>query len=145
MSKCLLLSLSMLLFTGALWGQSSKLTTTAFGMQCGPGNTSNCPVVSGTITLPTEPGVLRLWDSKVNWSYLNGSSGTYSFSNLDTYLYAIHAASNVKNVIYTFGWTPCWDAGLAAHNCRDYEHRAKRDTPSPHRPRYYFMWTERDW
>src|ERR1700730_11189584 len=112
-----LLTFSLLLSNASAWGQSGTISTTNFGMQCGPGALTNCPPNSGgVITLPTEPGTLRLWDSKVNWSYLNPSSGSYSFSNLDTYLYAIHAASNVKDVIYTFGWTPCWAAGLAA-NC----------------------------
>ncbi|MGD0986887.1 MAG: hypothetical protein ABR874_03685 [Candidatus Sulfotelmatobacter sp.] len=130
-TNCLsLLMLSLLLLTGAVWGQSGTLSTTAFGMQCGPSTSTNCPPNSeGVITLPTEPGTLRLWDSKVNWSYLNPSSGTYSLSNLDTYLYAINAASNVKDVIYTFGFTPCWDAGLAP-NCGT-NSTAPNGTPLP--------------
>jgi hypothetical protein len=111
--------LLLLLLTGVAWGQSGTLSTTAFGMQCGPGSTENCPIVSGAITLPTEPGTLRLWDSEVNWSWLNpdpSGTGQWDFTNLNYYLYAIENASNVKDVIYTFGWTPCWDAGLSP-NC----------------------------
>jgi hypothetical protein len=107
--------LSLLLLAGAAWGQSGTISTATFGMQCGPGVSTNCPVVSGTITLPTEPGTLRLWDSEVEWSALNPSCSSppctsWNWTNLDYYLDAIAADSSLSDVIYTFGWVPCWDA-----------------------------------
>jgi hypothetical protein len=100
----------LLLFAGAARGQSvASITATTFGMQCGPAESANCEPSGGTITLPSEPGTLRLWDSEVAWSWINSSSGTYDFSTLDEYLNAISSATNVTNVLYTFGWTPCWD------------------------------------
>jgi hypothetical protein len=99
--------LSILLLAGMAWGQSGTLSSAAFGMQCGPGKPTNCPI---PITLPTEPGTLRLWDSEVEWSAINTANGTYNFATLNDYLYAIASDSSLKNVIYTFGWVPCWDA-----------------------------------
>ena len=86
-----------------------------FGMQCGPGST-NCPNQSGTHTptWPTsqaQPGVLRLWDSQVSWSYLmtgySGGVGTYSWAQLDGYLDDI-AAHQPINVNYVFGCVPAF-------------------------------------
>jgi hypothetical protein len=108
-----LLFLSVLL-SAAASGQSATITSTDFGMQCGPGNTSNCPpdVNTGKITLPTGPGVLRLWDSKVAWSWIDTSTG-YSWTYLDKYLDAIALDPSISQVIYTFGWVPCWRATLS--------------------------------
>jgi hypothetical protein len=111
-----------LLFAGIAWGQSGTgtLSSVTFGMQCGTGKSSNCPVVSGTITLPTEPGTLRLWDSDVDWSHLNpneSGSNQWDWTTLDEYLEAIVNASNVQNVIYTFGWVPCWDTANPTTDC----------------------------
>jgi hypothetical protein len=108
------------------WGQA--ITAVAFGMQCGQDTAeSDCAAV-GTppvITLPTEPGTLRLWDSEVQWNDLNyaPASGCTSppcmnFELLDAYLNAIASPdSNVSAVIYTFGDTPCWDvSGCGSNN-----------------------------
>lgn len=67
--------------------------------------------MSGIITLPTVPGLLRLWDSTVDWSHLAPTSASYDFSLLDDYLDAIAADPSHPAVIYTFGYVPCWAAG----------------------------------
>ena len=108
----LLLVLSALsLSSSPAWGQD--ITAAAFGMQCGQEITNpqipNCYSSTGTITLPTEPGTLRLWDSEVQWNGLEPSQGVPNWTVLDEYLNAIAApTSNVSAVIYTFGDTPCW-------------------------------------
>jgi len=88
-----------------------------FGMQCGAGTepgTTNCPNEPGTNTptWPTsvaQPGLLRLWDSEVSWSYLmtnySGGTGTYSWAQLDGFLDDI-AANGPIEVNYTFGCVP---------------------------------------
>jgi hypothetical protein len=103
------LFLLLLLSTGIAWGQSGKVLADSFGMQCGQaqGECKN----NGGITLPTVPGLLRLWDSTVDWSHLAPTSTSYDFSLLDVYLNAIHADPSHPAVIYTFGYVPCWAAG----------------------------------
>jgi hypothetical protein len=127
----LLLLIPLLLLTSAAWGQSGTLTRSDFGMQCGQ-STGNCPVNgSGVITLPTEPGTLRLWDSQVEWSAINPNCATppctsWNWNFLDPYLDAIAADTNLKSVIYTFGWVPCWDAAV----CNDPTHNRTSNPPS---------------
>jgi hypothetical protein len=60
-----------------------------------------------------------LWDSQVEWAALNTANGTYNFTTLDNYLYAIASDSSFKQVIYTFGWVPCWDVpgGVNGSEC----------------------------
>jgi hypothetical protein len=52
--------------------------------------------------------MIRLWDSQVQWHALNTSPGAYQWRTLDGYLDAI-AAHQPRDVMYTFGYTPCWD------------------------------------
>jgi hypothetical protein len=125
--------LSLLLLAGACWGQSqSALTITDFGMQCGQDATANCKANGlGVITLPTEPGMLRLWDSEVEWSALNPSCSTppctnWNWTSLDEYLYAIASDPTSPAVIYTFGWVPCWDAS----SCSDATNHRTDEPPS---------------
>lgn len=108
----LLLPLLPSLFGGTAGAQSGTLSSVTFGMQCGPNEASNCPVVGGIITLPSEPGTLGLWGSNVDWSHLSpyaSGSNEWDFTTLDEYLETIVSASNVHDVIYTFGWVPCWE------------------------------------
>jgi len=116
------LFLLLLLSTGTAWGQSGKISSTNFGMQCGTGNPDNCP----NFTLPTrqsKPGFFRLWDSDTYWAVLQppensfGSckdiqqvSGvdTYCWDNLDSWLDVIAVPNSyIRAVDYVFGGTPC--------------------------------------
>jgi hypothetical protein len=113
-ANCLFLLL--LLSAGMAWGQSGTISPASFGMQCGqsiPQGPTECREdMSGTITLPTVPGLLRLWDSEVDWSHLAPTGPVPDFSLLDDYLDAIVADPSHPAVIYTFGYVPCWAAGL---------------------------------
>lgn len=83
------------------------ITASSFGFQCGTGKATNCP----NVTWPTsiaQPGMIRLWDSQVQWHLLNPSPGDYNWHRLDDYLDAI-AAHQPRDAMYTFGYTPCWD------------------------------------
>jgi hypothetical protein len=103
--------LTLLLSAGMAWAQSGNILSDSFGMQCGQ-SSDNCLATQSGITLPPGPGLLRLWDSKVNWSFLNTGSGTYNWSTLDAYLDAIAAEPTPPAVVYTFGWVPCWDVPI---------------------------------
>jgi len=83
----------------------------SFGFQCSV-NSAGCPYNGTDYTWPTtqaQPGVLRLWDASVQWNVLSTASGTYNWNDMDQWLDAI-AANTPRAVIYTFGWTPFWDA-----------------------------------
>jgi hypothetical protein len=79
----------------------------SFGFQCGTGKPTNCPDVTWPTSI-AQPGLIRLWDSQVQWHLLNPAPGKYDWHLLDRYLDAI-AAHQPREVIYTFGYTPCWD------------------------------------
>ena len=95
-----------------------------FGFQCGSGyvtGANNCTDAPGTNspTWPTsvaQPGLLRLWDSQVSWSYLmtgfSGGSGTYNWQQLDGYLDIIAAHQPIL-VNYVFGCVPSFIASGA--------------------------------
>jgi hypothetical protein len=93
--------------------QAGTITISNFGFQCGTGAT-NCPDQSSS-KIPTwpasvaQPGLLRLWDSQVSWSYLmtgySGGVGTYDWAQLDGYLDDI-AAHQPLSVNYVFGCVP---------------------------------------
>ncbi len=51
-------------------------------------------------------GTQRLWDAGVAWPVLNPSKGSFDWTLLKTRL--ANAASNKKDLIYTFGRTPSW-------------------------------------
>ena len=96
---------------------ASPIAANYFGMQCGPGflpTANNCPNETGTHTPAwpasvAQPGLLRLWDSQVSWSYLMTSYGagvgTYDWQQLDGYLDDI-AAHQPITVNYVFGCVP---------------------------------------
>lgn len=89
-------------------GGFPTITRSSFGMQCGTGKPTNCP----NATWPTsaaQPGMIRLWDSQVQWHALNPARGTYNWKTLDRYLDVI-ADHQPRDVMYTFGYTPCWAA-----------------------------------
>jgi hypothetical protein len=99
---------------GMAWGQSGNLTAGSFGFQCGTADSGNCPNYTWPPT-QAQPGVFRLWDAQVQWSVLETSTG-YNWANLDSWLDAI-ASHQPRQVIYTFGWTPCYIAsGPCVHN-----------------------------
>jgi hypothetical protein len=83
------------------------ITPSSFGFQCGPGRATNCPNATWPNTV-AQPGMIRLWDSQVQWHVLNVGPGSYNWRALDAYLDAI-AAHQPRDVMYTFGYTPCWD------------------------------------
>jgi hypothetical protein len=82
------------------------ITPSSFGFQCGPGRPTNCPNATWPTTV-AQPGMIRLWDSQVQWHVLNVGPGSYNWRALDAYLDAI-AAHQPRDVMYTFGYTPCW-------------------------------------
>ena len=99
------------------------IATSNFGFQCGTSNNApanNCPNVT-IAGVPTpiwpasvaQPGVLRLWDSQVAWSYLmtgySGGVGTYNWAQLDGYLDDI-ATHQPINANYVFGCVPAFIA-----------------------------------
>ncbi|HZQ95682.1 MAG TPA: hypothetical protein VFA67_11775 [Candidatus Sulfotelmatobacter sp.] len=88
-------------------GAGSTITLSSFGFQCGTGKATNCPDVTWPATI-AQPGLIRLWDSQVQWHLLNPGRGNYNWRLLDRYLDAI-AAHQPREVMYTFGYTPCWD------------------------------------
>lgn len=100
------------------------ITAAYFGFQCGSGvvtGANNCTNTPGTKnpTWPTslaQPGLLRLWDSQVSWSYLmtgySGGVGTYSWGQLDGYLDMLAAHQPVQ-ANYVFGCVPAFIASGA--------------------------------
>lgn len=106
-SNNLVLSLSIfaiMLCTEAATAQSNgTLSLADFGMQCGISNSANCSISNGEVPLPTQPGLLRLWDSSVQWSDIEQTQGTYTWGNLNAYLYGIESDPTSPAVIYTFG------------------------------------------
>jgi hypothetical protein len=83
------------------------ITASSFGFQCGTGKPTNCPDVTWPTTI-AQPGMIRLWDSQVQWAALNTGPGAYRWTKLDGYLDAI-SAHQPRDAMYTFGYTPCWD------------------------------------
>lgn len=61
----------LLLIAGTARAQSGPVAAYDFGMQCGQAS-GECPA---PITLPTVPGLLRLWDSQIFWSSINDQHG----------------------------------------------------------------------
>jgi hypothetical protein len=86
---------------------SPTLTASSFGFQCGTGRPTNCPDVTWPTTI-AQPGMIRLWDSQVQWHLLNYGPEKYNWRTLDRYLDAM-AAHQPRDAMYTFGYTPCWD------------------------------------
>lgn len=84
-----------------------KLTASSFGFQCGTGKLTNCPNASWPETV-AQPGMIRLWDSQIQWHLLNNSRGSFNWRLFDAYLDSI-AAHQPRDAMYTFGYTPCWD------------------------------------
>jgi hypothetical protein len=85
----------------------SSITQASFGFQCGTGRPTNCPNATWPATI-AQPGMIRLWDSQVQWAALNIGHGDYNWKTLDRYLDTI-AAHQPRDAMYTFGYTPCWD------------------------------------
>lgn len=82
------------------------LTAASFGFQCGTGLPTNCPDVTWPVSV-AKPGLIRLWDSQVQWNLLNPRPGTYDWRKLDRYLEQI-AAHQPLAAMYTFGYGACW-------------------------------------
>src|SRR5215831_10185 len=64
---------------------SPKVTASSFGFQCGTGKLTNCPNATWPTTV-AQPGIIRLWDSQVQWHLLNNGRGSYNWRVLDAYL-----------------------------------------------------------
>jgi hypothetical protein len=92
------------------------LTPSSFGFECGPLLPTNCPNETWPATI-AQPGMIRLWDSQVQWHLLNPAPGKYRWTVLDAYLDAI-AVHQPRDVMYTFGYTPCWDTKGACEGPR---------------------------
>ena len=92
---------------GGSQGSAPTLTQSSFGFQCGTGKPTNCPNETWPATI-AQPGMIRLWDSQVQWHALNTNPGAYQWRTLDGYLDAI-ATHQPRDAMYTFGSTPCWD------------------------------------
>ena len=88
-------------------GTFPTLTRSSFGFQCGTGKPTNCPNAAWPTSV-AQPGMIRLWDSQVQWHYLNPGRGKYNWRILDRYLDTL-AAHQPVDAMYTFGYTPCWD------------------------------------
>jgi hypothetical protein len=84
-----------------------------FAMQCGPGVSTNCPIVSGAVTWPSStvaPKTLRLHDSGVGWSIIEPTSaGATVWTDLDAYLDAL-AGHPSELGMFQFVSVPCWVA-----------------------------------
>ena len=58
---------------------------------------------------PTIPlGGVRLWDTNTTWAQIETSSGTYNWTELDTWLRSVSSHGN--DSMYTFGRVPHWVA-----------------------------------
>src|SRR5580698_9520173 len=68
--------------------QSGNITASYFGFQCGTGKMTNCPNATWPSSV-AQPGMIRLWDSQVQWHLLNPGRGEYRWNNLDAYLDSI--------------------------------------------------------
>jgi hypothetical protein len=93
---------------------------------------------SGTIVYPAARslpfGIMRVWDANTGcngtaWEKVNTADGVFDYSCMDA-LVAI-AATNQKELIYTFGRTPNWASSSPADGTM-YLHR--RQLRSPYRP-----------
>jgi hypothetical protein len=118
-SSLLVLFIGMVLLSGTGWAQSHTIYSNNFGMQCGTGESTNCP----NYQLPTtqaQPGTFRLWGSGTYWGTLQpqnftncndiqqvGGVNTYCWDHLDSWLDAIAGHSTIKAVDFTFGGVPC--------------------------------------
>jgi hypothetical protein len=85
----------------------AQSASTAFGFQCGAGVSTNCPNEAWPTTI-AQPGLIRLWDSQVQWAGINTVANTYKWTRMDAWLDVI-AAHQPRAVMYTFGHVPCWD------------------------------------
>ena len=110
--------------TVSMTGPGTQIASTGFGFQCANNNTSagSCRV-GGTLLWPTtlaQPGMVRLWDTEVDWYGLDKASGTYNWTNLDNWLNVIAAENAVDGAqaMYTIGWTPFWDAPTSPSSCQ---------------------------
>ena len=88
------------------------IQSSAFGMQCGNGDTADCEGPNDTIVWPStqaQPGLLRLHDAGTHWSQMNPANNSYDWGTLDKWLDLIAQHQPIA-VIQVFTWTPCWDS-----------------------------------
>jgi len=79
---------------------------------------------------PTVPlGGVRLWDTNTTWAQIETSSGTYSWTELDTWLRSV--SSHDKDSMYTFGRVPHWAAMDASQACPNAPAGAGCPAPPP--------------
>jgi len=89
---------------------NNPLVPTSWSFQCPPGTT--CGTTGNWIPTISQPGTTRLWNAGTDWYILEPGSGTYNWTNLDTWLDLI-ATHQPTGAIYTFGHTPCYIASVS--------------------------------
>jgi hypothetical protein len=110
LSHFLWLIVTVLLLTSS---SNAQVTVDSFGFQCGL-DTNNCPKFTWPPS-PAQPGVFRLWDTGVDWAQINTASGVYTWTTFDSWLDQI-ATHQPRQVIYTFGYIPCWLSTISECN-----------------------------
>jgi hypothetical protein len=90
--------------------RSHPIEPTNWSFECVNGST--CGTNGAWITTTSQPGTVRLWDSGTAWAILQTASGTYNWTNLDTWL-DLMAKHQPTAVIFTFGHVPCFIASTA--------------------------------
>jgi fibronectin type 3 domain-containing protein len=88
-------------------GSTGGLASSFFGLSISQINASHFP------TVPF--GGVRLWDTNTSWAQIEISSGTYSWSELDTWLRSV--SSHGKDAMYTFGRVPTWASMRPGEAC----------------------------
>jgi hypothetical protein len=98
---------------------TQTILSSHFGMQCGPGVSTNCPLVSGVVTWPTSiavPDVFRIHDAGQGWSSIEPTCATFSGSlctspnfNWATFNAEVDAVANhgVLGMVQMLS-PPCW-------------------------------------
>lgn len=94
------------------------LAVTSFGFQCVYDTQCGDSWDGGTwITTKSQPGLVRLWTSGVEWAILETGAGTYDWTDLDVWLDLV-AANQPRSVMYTFGHVPCFIAIGCHYNAK---------------------------
>ena len=88
-------------------GSTGSLPPSFFGLSISQINASHFP------TVPF--GGVRLWDTNTSWAQVEISPGTYSWSELDTWVRSV--SSHGKDAMYTFGRVPTWGSMRPGEAC----------------------------
>jgi hypothetical protein len=107
-------AISIFVLCCTLSAAAQTIPAPAFGFQCGTGVSTNCPNEAWPATT-AQPGLIRLWDSQVQWAGINTAAKVYNWTRMDAWLDVI-AAHQPRAVMYTFGHVPCWDGAGTCKN-----------------------------